>query len=171
MQFKSIALASTLALGSTVAQADTFVLGTGHLGSSTVNSGNVILAPGLVNDSFAFSIATASSVQSNVTTFFGSLSPAFYSIVNAGADHAIGGGDDVVVTGFAFTSTSTANFTNLAAGSYYFNVFALANQAPSAYAVSASATALSVPEPETYALLGAGLGVIGFVVARRRRRD
>ncbi|RYG21071.1 MAG: PEP-CTERM sorting domain-containing protein, partial [Burkholderiales bacterium] len=38
-----------------------------------------------------------------------------------------------------------------------------------AYAISASATALPVPEPETYALLAAGLGVIGFVASRRRR--
>lgn len=30
--------------------------------------------------------------------------------------------------------------------------------------------AVPVPEPETYAMLGAGLGVIGFVAARRRRQ-
>jgi hypothetical protein len=166
---KSLALASVLSLGSLAAQATPFVLGTGTLGATTVNGGNVPLANGLVNDTFTFSLASASTVQSNVTSFFGSFTPAFYSIVSTGGDHVVGGTDDTVITGFAFTSTSTAHFTNLSAGDYYFNVFALATQAPSAYAISASATALPVPEPETYALLAAGLGVIGFVASRRRR--
>lgn len=166
---KSLALASVLSLGSLAAQATPFVLGTGTLGTVTVNSGNVAVMPSLVNDTFTFSLASASSVQSNVTTIFGSLSPAFYSIVSTGADHVVGGTDDTVITGFAFTSTSTGHFTNLSAGNYYFNVFAMANQAPSAYAISASATALPVPEPETYAMLAAGLGVMGFVASRRRR--
>ncbi|KQW50789.1 hypothetical protein ASD88_13480 [Pelomonas sp. Root662] len=168
---KSFVVASALLAGSFAAQAASFALGTGPLGTTTVNGGNVILAPGLVNDTFTFSLASASTVQSNVTGFFGNFSPAFYSIVSTGADHVVGGGDDAVVTGFAFTSTSTGNFTNLSAGDYYFNVFALANQGPSAYAISASATALPVPEPETYALFGAGLGIVGFIAARRRRNS
>lgn len=167
MKFKSVALASALVLGSFAAQAATVSLGA--LGSSTVNSGGIALTPGLINDTFTFSLGAASSVQSNVTAFFGDISPAFYSIVSTGADHVVGGGDDTQIGGFVFGNTSTSHFTNLAAGDYYFNVFALAGAAPAAYAVSASATALPVPEPETYAMLGAGLAAIGFVVTRRRR--
>jgi len=169
MKFKSVALASALVLGSYAAQAATVSLGT--LGSSTVNSGGIALAPGLVNDTFTFSLGVASSVQSNVTSFFGGISPAFYSIVSTGADHVVGGGDDVSIEGFVFGNTSTSHITNLAAGDYYFNVFGLATAAPAAYAISASATALPVPEPETYAMLGAGLAAIGFVISRRRRES
>lgn len=168
MQFKSVALAASLLLSAVAAQATSASLGT--LGPSTVNSGGFSLTPGLVNDTFAFSLSQASTVQSNVTTFIGNFSPAFYSIVGTGADHLVGTSDDTPITGFVFSNVSTSHFTNLSAGSYYFNVFALASQSPSAYAISASATAQPVPEPQSYALFGAGLGVVGFLVARRRDR-
>jgi hypothetical protein len=169
MNIKSVALASALALGAFTAQAANTDLGV--VGNTIVNSGGIALAPGLINDTFTFSLGANSVVQSNVTSFFGTISPAFYSIVSTGADHMIGGGDDATVTGFAFGSTSASNFTTLAAGDYYFNVFALVSAAPAAYAISASATAAPVPEPETYAMLAAGLGAIGFVVTRRRRQN
>ena len=41
--------------------------------------------------------------------------------------------------------------------------------AGASYVISSAATAAPVPEPETYALLAAGLGVIGFLASRRRR--
>lgn len=169
MKFKSIALASALAFGAVAAQAADSNLGA--VGSTIVNGGGFVATPGMVNDNFSFSLGVDSVLQSNVTSFFGALSPAYYSIVSTGADRMMGGSDDQVIAAYAFGSTSKSNFTTLAAGDYYFNVFAMASATPAAYAISASAMAAPVPEPETYAMLAAGLGAIGFVAARRRRES
>jgi hypothetical protein len=71
------------------------------------------------------------------------------------------------VGGAAFSASST--FT-LNAGSYYYAVTGMGK--PGSYNLSSAAVAaVPVPEPETYAMLAAGLGMIGFVAARRRRQD
>ncbi len=73
-----------------------------------------------------------------------------------------------VSSGSATTNTLTYTYNNLAGGSqaYFAQVWgttgALANVS---YSVSPSA----VPEPESYALALAGLGVVGMLSARRRR--
>ncbi|MFO1227322.1 FxDxF family PEP-CTERM protein [Roseateles sp.] len=58
---------------------------------------------------------------------------------------------------------------SLGAGSYLLSVTgtAVKSVVPSTYTVSISAA--PVPEPETYALFAAGLGIVGFVASRRRR--
>lgn len=57
-------------------------------------------------------------------------------------------------------------FSSLAAGSYYFTVAgATTGRLGGSYVVNAAVT--PVPEPETYALLLGGLGVIGFIARRR----
>ncbi|MEF7617179.1 FxDxF family PEP-CTERM protein [Aquincola sp. MAHUQ-54] len=69
-----------------------------------------------------------------------------------------------------FDSTSTSVLTSsLAAGDYYYVVKgAVTGSVAGTYTITSVVTA--VPEPETYALLLGGLGVIGFV-ARRRKAD
>lgn len=168
MNIKAIAAAALFSIGSMAANATTLNLGT--LDEDITNSGGVATSFGaVVNDNFTFSLSAASSVESNVTTFLGNLTPAFYGIYTSGLDSLVGTADDQLVVGHGFTSISTSQFDTLAAGSYHFKVFGLSNAALSAYAISASATALPVPEPETYAMLLAGLGMIGFIGARRRR--
>jgi hypothetical protein len=56
----------------------------------------------------------------------------------------------------------------LNAVNYYYSVLGGASGSAS-YVIASAATTAPVPEPETYALLGAGLGVIGFLASRRRR--
>jgi hypothetical protein len=169
MKLKFVPVIAAIAFGAVAAQATTTSLGT--LGPTITNSGGVATSFGaLINDQFTFSLTSASTVQSNVSTFLGNINPAFYGIYTAGADSIVGNADDVLVVGHGFSSVSTSHFDTLAAGSYHFQVFGLSNAALSAYALSATAVAQPVPEPETYALLGAGLGIIGFV-ARRRRAD
>lgn len=168
MKLKSIALLAALSLGAAAAQAKTVGLGT--LDEVTVNGGGVALSFGeVINDNFTFSLSADSTVQSNVTTFLGNINPAFYGIYTAGIDGVVGNGDDVQLFAYGFSSVSKGNFGVLAAGDYHFKVFGLSSADVSGYAISASAVAQPVPEPETYALLAAGLGVIGFVARRRRQ--
>jgi len=60
---------------------------------------------------------------------------------------------------------SNANTWSLDAGTY---IFAIGGKAGSAASYSLAASTTPVPEPETYAMLLAGLGIIGFVARRRR---
>lgn len=169
MKMKAIVLASALALGSFAANAVTASLGTL---TPLITSSGSITAGGLINDNYTFTLSSNSWLQSNVTTSLGSaaINPATYGIYTAGLNNIVGDSDDVAVfpTSYNFTGTSLTHLDTLAAGNYYFKVFALA-AGPAGYSISASATAVPVPEPETYALMAAGLGVIGFVAARRRR--
>lgn len=167
MKLKFMPLLAALGLGAVAAQAATSDLGT--LDTTIHSSGGVATSFGaLINDNFTFSLSAASKVESNVTTFLGNINPAFYGIYTAGVDSMVGTADDVLVVGHGFSSVTASNFDNLAAGSYHFRVFGLSNAPLSGYSISAVAVAQPVPEPETYALLGAGLGIIGFVARRRR---
>ena len=62
-------------------------------------------------------------------------------------------------TGYNFT------FSNVAAGDYALSVKGLNDTAT---AVSATYSVTAVPEPETYAMMLAGLGAIGFMSRRRK---
>jgi hypothetical protein len=165
MKLKSVVALGALSLGALAAHAVTTNLGT--LGPTITTSGGIATAPGsTIDDNFTFSLLAASTVQSSVSTFLGSIGSSFYGIFTAGPDGIVGTADDVQVVGRGFSS---GNFDTLSAGSYYFKVSGLSEAALSAYSIGASATAVPVPEPETYAMLGAGLAGIGFIVSRRRR--
>lgn len=77
--------------------------------------------------------------------------------------------DDTLVWswGVGGPSYSNADTFSLGTGSYYYLV---GSAKPSSFTLTSTAVA-AVPEPETYALLGAGLGIVGFVASRRRRND
>jgi hypothetical protein len=125
-------------------------------------SGNTVT--GAIFDTFSFSLDAQSSVTSGVLSF-GTIVGGAYSLYGTGADGVLGGGDDVAIGAWTF---GTKNTVSLAAGSYYYSVLGGAPSSAS-YAIASAAVAAPVPEPETYALLGAGLGIIGFVASRRRR--
>lgn len=156
MKLKTIvaAVATLTALSSQAASWDWGTHDPLELGSNTVT--------GAIFDTFSFSLGSASQVTSGVLSF-GTIVGGAYSLYSTGADGMIGGGDDVGMGAWTFGGT---NSVSLGSGNYYYAV--LGGTSGSASYVIASATA-PVPEPETYALLGAGLGVIGFVVSRRRR--
>lgn len=70
--------------------------------------------------------------------------------------------------GVGGTAFSTSSTFSLDTGSYYYAVTGMGK--PGSYNLSSAAVA-AVPEPETYAMLAAGLGIVGFVASRRRRND
>ncbi len=155
MKLKSIVAASIVALTTLSSHAATTTdWGTHDLLESSL----ALSAGGLVFDTYAFTLSAASTVASSITSI-GTLAPATYSLWNA----------DNTPTAFSwnFGGAPTVHTVNLAAGSYYYSVFANATGA-AAYSINSAATVTAVPEPETYALLLAGLGVIGFVAKRRK---
>lgn len=67
---------------------------------------------------------------------------------------------------YVFSTTSTPHvFMNVAQGDYFYSVWGT-NPTPQTDQIAFQSH--MVPEPETYAMLLAGLGVLGFVVRRRK---
>jgi hypothetical protein len=58
------------------------------------------------------------------------------------------------------------SFSNLAAGSYSLLVNGVSGRGGS-YTVNLTTTATAVPEPEAYAMMLAGLGLVGFAARRK----
>ena len=67
----------------------------------------------------------------------------------------------------------TLSYNNLAVGTYYVQVAGnIFGKPASSFSGNVSLTALSpVPEPETYAMMLAGLGMVGFAARRRKQNQ
>ena len=78
--------------------------------------------------------------------------------------------DSANVTIASDITPSSFSFGGLTAGSFKLSFLGM-NSTPdsSFYGGSVGAVTTPVPEPETYALMLAGLGVIGFMASRRRK--
>ncbi len=159
MKLKTLvaAMAAFTALSSQAASWDWDSHGALEIGGNTVS--------GAIFDTFEFSLGANSNVTSAVLSF-GNIVGGAYSLYSFGTDGLMGTTDDVGLG--AWTFGPTTHTVSLNAGSYYYSVLGGAT-ASASYAIASSAVAAPVPEPETYALLGAGLGIIGFVASRRRR--
>ena len=153
MKLRSIALAAALAASTLPAFAVS-----GNLGTLTLNDpegfGNFFAsATGVFSDTFTFSLASAMTV--NGMTGFSGL-PSFALVLK----------DSVLDTIATDTTTGMFSFA-LGAGTYTLNFVGMNATAGAFYGGNITA----VPEPETYALMLAGLGIIGFIGARRRERS
>ena len=184
MKLKFVAVAAIAAMSS----AGSFAVTTPWGMHDTVEVGSVLVAPGPFLDFFTFSIGSTSSLASTAVAANVSISVPVsvnilevvggtYSLWSMGADNAIGGSGanaDTSMNAWTWnfnggTGSVSNTVTPLLAGSYYYAVGGLAAGVSGGQYTLVS-TVTEVPEPETYAMMLAGLGALGFL-ARRRRND
>ena len=175
MGLKEVVLASALALGGATVQAATHDFGVHdplEISLSFLGAGYV--SPGSFFDFYQFELPTGNTVNSTVVANNnGSIlhvSDGFYAVLSVGSNGVFeqGGGDDVLGPVFSFDGTtgSTTNPVVLPAGKFYYAVVGTADgSSGGSYLLTST---IPVPEPETNALILAGLGVIGWVIKRRK---
>jgi len=162
MMKKLLAVLLPVAFVATSAHAATSIVSDSFDGMhDAIESGTEVLtSAGSFSAMFEFSLASTSEVS---FTGFTTL-PVFALGLFDSADALVAGGLFSPTTfGTSFTTTT------LSAGDYYYApVFALSGSAGDMYTFESTVSA--VPEPETYAMMLAGLGMLGFVARRRMER-
>jgi len=164
MKLKSVAVAVALLAGVAGAQAaaDLGIVPASPSFVSTSGLGGIFTAAGVFGDWYSFEIASASTLTTKAfTSGPAPFAEIEYTILNSSYDIVAGAG---AIFGPALSTKSIS----LAAGDYFYLVEGIKETAGlSEYTISASVT--PVPEPETYALMLAGLGVVGFMASRRKQ--
>ncbi|MCX7218365.1 MAG: FxDxF family PEP-CTERM protein [Burkholderiales bacterium] len=164
----ALSLVAGLTISATAQAAPVIDLGTLAEGTTTYSA----IHQNKFSDDFKFTLGNASDLgtktENKKVSFFGlfdlvnikNLSFSLYS--DAAHTHLIGLGLD-------------HSFTSLSAGNYFANISGKANGAlfhSGEYKLSLNVSSLTppVPEAETYAMLLAGLGVIGAISRRRQQK-
>lgn len=155
-------IAAALAL--TAASGATFAVGPGPLGTidnQPIAIGNIV-PMGIFQDVYSFTITDPGSVSGNALAVnFGGYNILGLTVTLQDSTFAVLGSDATPADGFSFV--------NLSAGTYALNVLGFANGASGGfYAGGFVATTAPIPEPGTYALMLAGLGIIGAIARRSR---
>lgn len=130
--------------------------------------------PGPFQDAYTFDLLTPLTLTSTVSalTQVGilGLTGSNYFVYAAGVDNSFGTGDDYTVANsthaFDGTTGGSPHSVVLGAGKYAYIVKGTATDYGAYYALVSSVSA--VPEPETWGLMLAGVGLLGFLAIRRR---
>ena len=110
---------------------------------------------------FLFSIDKTSNLKATATSNFNIISPNYVDLFNWNTEEHFGG--------FTFGTTPTsAYFDNLAPGNYFYEVSGTNYGTQVGQVIFSSKLISAVPEPGTYAMLLAGLGLMRFMSRRRK---
>jgi len=171
MKIKSLVAASLLA----VASVGSFAAG-GQLGTLTTSgaSFNTAVAPGSFSDNWQFSLSSLSNVGASLTNIQFSFGPSTFGAISSFAALLDGTvlnllSVPVAVPGGTVTTNVLYGSKTLDAGLHTLNVSGFAGATGASY--GGSIAVAPVPEPETYAMLLVGLGLMGAVVRRRNKSD
>lgn len=157
MKLKTLAAAALLATSASAFSASLGAVGTDPVFFNGVGSG-------LVFDTWTFSLSEVSNLTVDLLA---STSPSF-SFANLGFA--------LLDSSFNVVGTTTAGgplsltLSGLGAGDYALAVTGFTSGSMGG-AYTGILAAAPVPEPETYALMLAGLGIVGFIASRRRQNQ
>jgi len=137
----------------------------GNIDNVPITISNTVPA-GIFQDVYSFSLVDPGDLSGTVTAVdFGVYNILGLAVTLQDSTFAVIGTDNSPSNGFTFSGLSSGNYSlsvlglaNGLGGGFYAGGF-VANTAP-----------VAVPEPGTYALMMFGLGLVGFVVARRKSR-
>lgn len=172
----AFALAGAMAASASAADT-TYNMGalsaTPYINTATVSAGTAFTLPGTGTTSFNFTdtynftvddsfvAGTAVTVDLDLGSFGFHISNLKLDLFDAGDAWVVGD----IVSGLQDASVSVA--APVTAGNYYFKVRGFADGEGTGQGIYTFTTA-AVPEAKTYAMMLAGLGLIGFTVLRRR---
>lgn len=158
---KTLALVAAL-FASQSAMATTYDLGPLGPPASVSKTTDATTSTASFTDSFTFSIVSNADLAG--TTVLNVYNPTSANIVFMGLYN--------LTTGTSFgavdTTPSAFSFSSLTAGNYKANFTVSPNLVGFQYTVGVTTTA--VPEPEAYAMMLAGLGLVGFAARRKLAR-
>ncbi|MBJ7313809.1 FxDxF family PEP-CTERM protein [Rugamonas sp. CCM 8940] len=165
MKMKTLAVAAVLALSAASASA----VNVFNLGDITA-SGALFASPGYasaanIDDTWIFSLTGsnnfAAQIARNFSTANGSIN-GFAATISGGSLV----GSHALTLGSTDTSQELTYGALLGTGSYSLKVTGLSQRVNTRYTFNLDVT--PVPEPETYGMLLAGMGVLAFVARRRK---
>ena len=170
MKLKIVAAAALLAVASVGSHATTTALGAATVGLPLPFGG--FATPGPFSDIFTFNLPTNNGSGYSVTNFV-SLPVQFNTVLTtlsvvSNPDGILFNIDDALVGSSVVPGGNSIALVMAAnpAGNYYLNLTGISNgHQGGIYNGAISVTA--IPEPETYAMMLAGLGALGFLARRR----
>ena len=162
MKLKTIATAALIAAASAAASAAPTNWGTHD--ATEFGFGFAVGAGSLISDEFDFTLSSPADLLTvAVSNDGGSV-----NLVN-GLVSLYQVGNAAPINSFSFDSTAVNfDFGSLAAGNYFYMVTAQVAADAGAGSYQLNSQLAPVPEPESYALLLAGLAGVGYMVRRRR---